>query len=180
MGFSVFSVLSLNFEKLSFLGLLKHYKIGGFSEILCFLLLKEKKIGSKMIIAKQERCKLLLLEPRKQRVSTRYEATVLSTPPWEKLVLKLSPLRGKAAQKLLLCSCESCFSKQSGAMEAQGSKLTRRQNAGMLEAESFSCCSQSGAACRCLWTSCFLELLKPPPLVCGQAASTALCSQGMA
>ena len=45
-GFSIFCVLSLDFEN-SLLGLLKHYfKNEGFSYF-CFLLLKEKKIGKK-------------------------------------------------------------------------------------------------------------------------------------
>ena len=47
LGFSIFSVLSLNFENSLFLGLLKHYKNRGFSSFLCFLLLKEKKTGKK-------------------------------------------------------------------------------------------------------------------------------------
>ena len=47
LGFSIFSVLSLNFEKYLFLGLLKHYKNRGFSNFLCFVLLKEKKTGQK-------------------------------------------------------------------------------------------------------------------------------------
>ena len=47
LGFSIFSVLSLNFENSHFLGLLKHYKNRGFSRFLCFLFLKEKKIGQK-------------------------------------------------------------------------------------------------------------------------------------
>ena len=46
-GFPIFSVLSLNFENSLFLGLLKHYKNRGFSEFLCFVLLKEKKTGKK-------------------------------------------------------------------------------------------------------------------------------------
>ena len=45
LGFSSFSVLSLDFENSLFLGLPKHYKNRGFSNYLCFLLLKEKKIG---------------------------------------------------------------------------------------------------------------------------------------
>ena len=49
LGFSIFSVLSLNFEDSLFLGLLKHYKNRGFSNFLCFVLLKEKKTGKKMI-----------------------------------------------------------------------------------------------------------------------------------
>ena len=47
LGFSFFSVLSLNFENYLFLGLLKHYKNRGFSNCLCFVLLKEKKTGKK-------------------------------------------------------------------------------------------------------------------------------------
>ena len=47
LGFSIFSVLSLNFENSLFLGLLKHYKNRGFSVFLCFVLLKEKKTGKK-------------------------------------------------------------------------------------------------------------------------------------
>ena len=47
LGFQIFSVLSLNFENSLFLGLLKHYKNRGFSKILCFVLLKEKKTGKK-------------------------------------------------------------------------------------------------------------------------------------
>ena len=47
LGFSIFSVLSLNFENSHFLGLLKHYKNRGFCRFLCFLFLKEKKIGQK-------------------------------------------------------------------------------------------------------------------------------------
>ena len=43
LGFSIFSVLSLNFENSLFVGLLKHYKNRGFSKFWCFLLLKEKK-----------------------------------------------------------------------------------------------------------------------------------------
>ena len=35
--------------KILFFGLLKHYKNRGFSNFLCFLLLKEKKTGKKMI-----------------------------------------------------------------------------------------------------------------------------------
>ena len=49
LGFPIFSVLSLNFENSLFLGLLKHYKNRGFSRFLCFLFLKEKKIGKKKI-----------------------------------------------------------------------------------------------------------------------------------
>ena len=48
--FQFFSVLSLNFENSLFLGLLKHYKNRGFSKILCFVLLKEKKTGKKKMI----------------------------------------------------------------------------------------------------------------------------------
>ena len=47
LGFSIFSVLSLNYENSLFLGLLKHYKNRGFSTFLCFVLLKEKKTGKK-------------------------------------------------------------------------------------------------------------------------------------
>ena len=47
LGFPIFSVLSLNFENSLFLGLLKHYKNRGFSNFLCFVLLKEKKTGKK-------------------------------------------------------------------------------------------------------------------------------------
>ena len=47
LGFSIFCVLSLNFENSPFLGLLKHYKNRGFSRFLCFLFLKEKKIAQK-------------------------------------------------------------------------------------------------------------------------------------
>ena len=47
LGFPIFSVLSLNFENSLFLGLLKHYKNRGFSKIVCFVLLKEKKTGKK-------------------------------------------------------------------------------------------------------------------------------------
>ena len=47
LGFSIFSVLSLNFENSLFLGLLKHYKNRGFSSFWCFLLLIEKKTGKK-------------------------------------------------------------------------------------------------------------------------------------
>ena len=53
LGFSIFSVLSLNFE---FFGLLKHYKNRGFSNFLCFLLLKEKKTGKKMMTGIYEFC----------------------------------------------------------------------------------------------------------------------------
>ena len=45
LGFSIFSVLSLNYENSLFLGLLKHYKNRVFSTFLCFVLLKEKKTG---------------------------------------------------------------------------------------------------------------------------------------
>ena len=47
LGFPIFSVLSLDFQNSLFLGLLKHYKNRGFSEFLCFVLLKEKKTGKK-------------------------------------------------------------------------------------------------------------------------------------
>ena len=47
LGFSVFSVLSLNYENSLFLGLLKHYKNRGFSTFLCSVLLKEKKTGKR-------------------------------------------------------------------------------------------------------------------------------------
>ena len=47
LGFSIFSVLSLNYENSLFLGLLKHYKNRGFSTFLCFVLSKEKKTGKK-------------------------------------------------------------------------------------------------------------------------------------
>ena len=50
LGFSIFCVLSLNFENSHFLGLQKHYKNRGFSRFLCFLFLKEKKIGQKKMI----------------------------------------------------------------------------------------------------------------------------------
>ena len=50
LGFPIFSVLSLNFENSPFLGLLKHYKNRGFSKIVCFVLLKEKKTGKKKLI----------------------------------------------------------------------------------------------------------------------------------
>ena len=45
--FSIFCVLSLNFENYLFFGLLKHYKNRGFGEFLCFLVLKEKKKAKK-------------------------------------------------------------------------------------------------------------------------------------
>ena len=47
LGFSIFSVLSLNFVNSLFLGLLKHYKNRGLSNFLSFLLLIEKKVGKK-------------------------------------------------------------------------------------------------------------------------------------
>ena len=47
LGFSIFSVLSLDFENSLFLGLLKHYKNRGFGNFWCFLLLKEKKTSKK-------------------------------------------------------------------------------------------------------------------------------------
>ena len=47
LGFSIFSVLGVNFENSLFLGLLKHYKNRGFSTCLCFVLLKEKKQAKK-------------------------------------------------------------------------------------------------------------------------------------
>ena len=45
--FSIFSVLSLNFENSLFLGLLKHYKNRVSAIFWGFLLLREKKIGQK-------------------------------------------------------------------------------------------------------------------------------------
>ena len=49
LGFSIFSVLSLNFEKFLFLGLPKHYKIG-VSAILCvFIAEREENRQKKMI-----------------------------------------------------------------------------------------------------------------------------------
>ena len=50
LGFPIFSVLSLHFENSLFLGLLKHYKNRGFSKLLCFALLKEKKNRQKKMI----------------------------------------------------------------------------------------------------------------------------------
>ena len=47
IGFSNFQCFKFRFSKFSFLGLLKHYKNRGFSEFLCFVLLKEKKTGKK-------------------------------------------------------------------------------------------------------------------------------------
>ena len=47
--FSIFRVLNYFFENSLFLGLLKHYKYRGFSNFWVLLLLKEKKIGKKMI-----------------------------------------------------------------------------------------------------------------------------------
>ena len=47
LGFSNFCVLSSFFQNY-FLGLLKHYNNRGFSKILCFLLLKEKKKTQKI------------------------------------------------------------------------------------------------------------------------------------
>ena len=46
LGFSIFCLLSLNFE--DYLLLQKHYKNRGFSYCLCLSLLKEKKIGKNM------------------------------------------------------------------------------------------------------------------------------------
>ena len=50
IGFFKFLCFKFIFWKFSFLGLLKHYKNKGFSRILCFLSLKEKKKPEKMII----------------------------------------------------------------------------------------------------------------------------------
>ena len=47
LGFSNICVLSSFFENYLFLGLLKHYKNRGFSNFLCFLLLKEKEKARK-------------------------------------------------------------------------------------------------------------------------------------
>ena len=52
--------------------------------------------------AKQRRYKLLLgFEPRQQG-QAQAVASTLSTPPWGKLVIKLSPLTGEADQKRCL------------------------------------------------------------------------------
>ena len=49
IGFFKFLCFKFIFGKLSFLGLLKHYKNRGFRRFLCFLFLKEKKARKKMI-----------------------------------------------------------------------------------------------------------------------------------
>ena len=43
LGFSIFSVLSLNFENSPFLGLLKHYKNRGFSNFWCFYVVEREE-----------------------------------------------------------------------------------------------------------------------------------------
>ena len=43
LGFSIFCVLSLNFENSLFLGLLKHYKIGVSANFCVFLVVREEK-----------------------------------------------------------------------------------------------------------------------------------------
>ena len=78
--------------------------------------------------AKQERCKLLCLEPRQHGQAQDVEAVPSSTPPWGKLVLTLSPLSCSIAKMVILCS--SCHSaKQSCAMVALGSKLEAQEKA---------------------------------------------------
>ena len=47
LGFSIFSVLSLNFENSLFLGLLKHYKNRGFSNFCVLCCLKRRKQAKK-------------------------------------------------------------------------------------------------------------------------------------
>ena len=47
LGFSIFSVLSLNFKNSLFLGVLKHYTNRGFSIILCFLFWRRRKWANK-------------------------------------------------------------------------------------------------------------------------------------
>ena len=78
-----------------------------------------------------------------------------------------------SCSELFLCTAKAAFCKaklRNGLLKA-GLKLTRRQSAGTLEAESFSRCSHSEAACRCavdkllsrtaeaaasgLWARCF-------------------------
>ena len=58
--------------------------------------------------AKQERCKLFLLEPSIHKVKHKMyklQAVLLSTPPWGKLVMKLSPLSCSEAKLLRSSSC---------------------------------------------------------------------------
>ena len=47
--FSIIFCFKYNFGKISFLGLLEHYKNRGFSQFLWFFLLKKKRIDKKMI-----------------------------------------------------------------------------------------------------------------------------------
>ena len=116
------------------------------------------------------------------------EAVHPSTPPWGKLVLKLSPLSCSVAKLVILCS--SCLSaKQSCAMEAQGSKLdSSREGKVPLQSEKLTrllntalisklkliklLTSVRSASCCCSFFSSRLKLL---PLCCGQAASATLC-----
>ena len=47
LGFSIFSVLSLNFQIVLFLALLKHYKNKGFSNFFGFSVVEGEEIGKK-------------------------------------------------------------------------------------------------------------------------------------